>query len=197
MRFQLDVDSLPDAPTRRALLKRAGLDPAKYDWTATVSPVAEELLTWTRIMLAPAEELRAAGGGGGLGAQLDAMRRPLSLSTETEAINNLLLGMERIHAQYDHNVEEDELILAKRTGLSARHRLAVQQRRLSKLVLERQAANLNERLERATSEQRRRANSGSYSTAKERRRRADKVSKKERKREKTRAARKGKDREEL
>ena len=41
--------------------------------------------------------------------------------------------------QYDHNVEEDELILAKREGLSPRNRLAVQQRRLSKLVLERQA----------------------------------------------------------
>ena len=88
--------------------------------------------------------------------------------------------MERIYAQYDHNVEEDELILAKRDGLSARDRLvsepspltltltltlpiiltlspslaqpsdptnpnpkpnqAVQQRRLSKLVLERQVS---------------------------------------------------------
>jgi hypothetical protein len=38
-------------------------------------------------------------------------------------VNNLLSGMERIYAQYDHNVEEDELILAKRDGLSARDRL--------------------------------------------------------------------------
>ena len=53
------------------------------------------------------------------------MRRPLSLATETEVVNNLLSGMERIYAQYDHNVEEDEFILAKRDGLSARNRLAL------------------------------------------------------------------------
>ena len=57
-----------------------------------------------------------------------------------QVVNNLLSGMERIYAQYDHNVEEDEFILAKRDGLSARNRLAVQQRRLSKLVLERQVS---------------------------------------------------------
>ena len=34
-----------------------------------------------------------------------------------------MTGIERIYAQYDHNVEEDELILAKRDGLSARDRL--------------------------------------------------------------------------
>ena len=31
LRFQIDVDTMPEAPTRRALLKRAGLDPARYD----------------------------------------------------------------------------------------------------------------------------------------------------------------------
>ena len=107
-------------------------------------------------MLASTEELEPAGRG--LGAQLEAMRRPLSLATETEVgnssnpppdpdldpnpkpnpdpdsnpdpdpnqvVNNLLSGMERIYAQYDHNVEEDEFILAKRDGLSARNRLAL------------------------------------------------------------------------
>ena len=102
----------------------------------------------------------------------------------------------------------------------------MQQRRLSKLVLERQvsrtrisssgsvlayftctlacfltaqAKNLNERLERATAEARKRASTGaSYSTSKARRQRAEKVSQKEAKREKTRAARnKAKDRQEL
>ena len=61
-----------------------------------------------------------------------------------------------------------------------------------------QAKNLNERLERAAAEERKRANTGSYSTSKARRQQADMLSRKEAKREKTRAARKAKeDREEL
>ena len=47
----------------------------------------------------------------------------LTFKLRHQVVNNLLSGMERIYAQYDHNVEEDELILAKRDGLSARDRL--------------------------------------------------------------------------
>ena len=68
----------------------------------------------------------------------------------------------------------------------------VQQRRLAKLVLEKQMARLGERLTQAErDEQKRTAGAGAYSTAKERKRRAEKASAKARRREQTRAARIG------
>ena len=132
-----------------------------------------------------------------LDAALAAMRAPLSLQTEVEVIGNLVNGMHRIFAQHDHDVEEDELILATRDklGLSARARMAVQHRRLSKIVLTRQMESLGAQIEEAENRQRRQANTGSYSTASERKRKAKKKSEKEVQRERTRAAREKKKRE--
>ena len=122
-------------------------------------------------------------------ATLVAMKTPLSLPTEVEVIGNLVRGMYKIFAQHEHDVEEDELILAKRDGLSARARLAVQHRRLSKIVLTRHMESLGAQYEEAENRQRRQANTGSYSTGKERKRKAEKASEKEKQRERIRAAR--------
>ena len=202
LRFTIDVDKTDDAPARKRLLKRAKRK-GEYDWTATTAPLPVELMQWSRVLLASSDELAqmgvqsAAASDADVDAALETMREPLSLETEVEAIGNLINGMHRIFAQHDHDVEEDELILAKRDGLSARARMAVQHRRLSKIVLTRHMESLSAQLQEAENRQRRQANTGSYSTASERKRRAKAKSQKEKQRERTRAARKKRAKEEL
>jgi len=205
LRFVIDVDKTDEASARKRLLKRARYK-GEYDYTATTAPLPVELMQWSRVLLCSGEELAqmgvrdaAAATDATVDAALEAMRRPLSLQTEVEVIGNLVNGMHRIFAQHDHDVEEDELILATNrrdsVGLSARARMAVQHRRLSKIVLTRQMESLGAQLEEAENRQRRQANTGSYSTASERKRKAKKKSEKELQRERTRAAREKKKRE--
>jgi len=144
LQFKIDVDVQTKATVRKQLLKKMKFK-GEFDWSVTTKPVPEKLLIWSRIMLAADDELDLKSGD--VSDLLEDMKRPLSLKTETEVISNLLSGMDKMNSQYDHSIEEDDYILEKKEGLAIRARLAVQQRRLAKIVLQQQMQKLAERLE--------------------------------------------------
>ena len=200
MRVSLPADAAsPSARERRdELLRQSGLN-ATQDFRLRHGQLPPKLLLWCRIMLATEGEIEAA-------ATADSLRGPLSVATEESVSSNVFASLVGLRAGFEHDVEEDELILqgglspaagGSRGTLPVRRRLAVAHRRLSKLVIEDSALRLSQTLEEAKAEAER-LKSGSkskYSTSKERRREEAARRKKEKQREEVRRRREAKEKE--
>jgi hypothetical protein len=189
---------------RDGLLRLADLNETS-DFTLTHGVVPPKLRLWSRIRMATDAEIEDAQGS------VEALERPLSSATEDEVASTLIISIGSVRAIFEHEVEEDDLILASSTArrLPPRHDMAVRNRRLSKLLLDGALKRVSDEAltpeanQRRSEEQRAEQNkasgkseppasSGGYSTARERKRQEKERRRKEQKREEVRRRREAK-----
>ena len=189
---------MSNAPTRghadhrRQLLEQAALNETQ-DFLLLHGELPHEMMQWGRIMLGTDEDLGRARSAA-------ALRSPLSRDTEVEVVSNLLQSIDQVHSKFDHDLEEDDAMLeaarrrsAPPSAHHARQLLAVQSRRLSKLVLQdgaRRIGRAAEAAEHAALRQKASTSTSHYSTRSEREREDAKQRKKQARRDRVRQQRK-------
>ena len=188
LRMWIDEQDSSLAARRSELLAEAKLNQTA-DFTLRHGGLDEDLQLWARIMHANASELDDAARMMDLGV-------PLCAATETAAYAGLTRSIESLLSRSEHGVDEDEVLLAASDKLGVRAALAVRHRRLSKMVLDDSLARLTAQLKQSEGARRRHqqqarptgtagveasfaSSSGSYSTARERKR-ADAAQRKKR-----------------
>ena len=132
MRLSLP-ETLQDESTaapRIKLLKQAKLN-ATQDFSLKHGSLPPKLFEWSRITLCSDDEIERARGSADELAKLT-----LSEKSENDVASSLLRSLQGLRTAYDHEIEEDDALLDAPQLLSKRQLLAVQHRRLSKMVLD-------------------------------------------------------------
>ena len=125
-------DVLEDTYERRLqLLDEAKLNETQ-DFILTTGALPPKLRLWSRINLGTNDEIRNA-------TSFRALEVEQSMVTEDAVNVNLINSVGSVRAHFDHGVEEDDYLLEKSSKhtLGVREAIAVRNRRLSKVLLER------------------------------------------------------------